>query len=663
MMNKNRMKGLFIFFLLVVSMLSFNALNVLAVGVGGGCTCVGPTWEGGAPPEGYYVCTASCSCAVGYYASGDCTYQNNACSNNAACIPYCQGTDTSCGVTSCTNCNSLDQECNYATGLRTDNVCINTAEGDACRPVEADPYCEATCCNTKDGCQADGLYHDYGCSGNSCVESTPICTPNCCAGGTCVDNVCRTDIVDFNSFGSEAQISKIWSMGNEYLTRSYDKNDNPVKEVKRYFDTELHIAVKFGDVKRNSPHPLFGLRAINYPDYVENAFGVASGTLRLTKTEMINYDLVGRGKSNFKVENFFELVSGLPSYVLRYNKDLEGETVIKEEFTYEFQENDALGTDSSDKHILSFPKKIITSKDDVIESASEINYLEKETGRWLVDQNKNWENLDGDNVIDANELKTKIIHDTYDRFGNIIKKVNAKGAYEITTYDGFGRAESGTNSENEPKETWSRTFNNYGLIETETDINDDVTTYYYDSYLRLSKIVESNDDVNNPTVEFFYTEYTSSSSPKSIKKETKMDATRTAINIQFFDGFNRLIQTQDLVSGSNYIVNAIEFDNLGRQSKIYKPVEVSTSGNYKTIAQLETLNGVNNLLYTEFIYYPEPGEKVWKKIQPDGTFIEYKYGSINGLPTTTTIDERGHSTRYTYDLLGRLLKVEQGKTD
>jgi len=64
--------------------------------------------------------------------------------------------------------------------------------------------------------------------------------------------------------------------------------------------------------------------------------------------------------------------------------------------------------------------------------------------------------------------------------------------------------------------------------------------------------------------------------------------------------------------------------------------------------------------YTEFIYYNDPTNRIKEKIFPDGSSIEYFYGINDDKPTITIKDENNQYSRYTYDLLGNLLKVEQG---
>ena len=94
-----------------------------------------------AGPDGYNDCGSGCQRCV----NGSCRDYDSACSNcqycsSDACVNYCQGTDNSCGCTTCVNCNDLD------------------------------------------GCSGDN-YLDYYCSGTSCVFNSDDCSDCSCSCG------------------------------------------------------------------------------------------------------------------------------------------------------------------------------------------------------------------------------------------------------------------------------------------------------------------------------------------------------------------------------------------------------------------------------------------------------------------------------------------------
>ncbi len=111
-----------------------------------------------------------------YYCSGtSCTYTSTkSCScvtcgscqycSGGNCYNYCSGTDTSCGCTSCTSCNSSDGWYNVGSAYR--------------------------CCSGSSACSScqDQQYRNYYCSGTSCtysVTSTQTVKSGCTACGSC----------------------------------------------------------------------------------------------------------------------------------------------------------------------------------------------------------------------------------------------------------------------------------------------------------------------------------------------------------------------------------------------------------------------------------------------------------------------------------------------
>ena len=92
-------------------------------------------------PDGYNDCGSGCQRCI----NGSCQDYNTACPNCQRCSPdtcvnYCQGTDTNCGCTSCTNCNALDK------------------------------------------CSGNS-YLDYYCSGASCIFNSDNCSDCSCSCG------------------------------------------------------------------------------------------------------------------------------------------------------------------------------------------------------------------------------------------------------------------------------------------------------------------------------------------------------------------------------------------------------------------------------------------------------------------------------------------------
>jgi len=531
-----------------------------------------------------------------------------------------------------------------------------------------DAYCAYYDSDNNFGVETDDAY-------NSCFESD-YCYIGCCCGvsvytpGYDANSVCYGGAC-FDDFGSEATTNKAWSHGQEYSVLSFDDSGKLIKEINRYYSTLLFASSKFGDVKREVLYPLTDLEVRiraddtdfeieNFPDYNKNAFGVASGTLRVDKIEVINYDFVGRGKYTLTSDYYYDgtgvVNAGLPSKVVTKNKDLfdaDKSSIDKMEYLAE--------TDASarSKHMLAQPKSTERFETSEIDSNRE-HYLEPEyesfDGRYFMKTVKEWQDEDNDGVVDADELfwTEKVLE--YNNFGQPVKIEKANGVIIETVYNQYSLPLEGYDSNYGSKAIWKKTYNSDGTLNSATNINGKTTNYYYDARLRLEKVVVGPDDtISSPTIIYSYSEYLDSAHPKFVKKETKLAEGKYAVHIEFSDGFGRVVQIQDKRDDNTYLVQAVKFDSFGRKWREYKPYYTNTGGQYQTTV-------LQGTLYTQYDYYPESGEKIWQKIMPGGGTIEYLYGSTsNGLPTITMIDEEGDYTRYTYDLMGRLLKVEQKK--
>jgi uncharacterized repeat protein (TIGR01451 family) len=101
----------------------------------------------------------------------------------------------------------------------------------------------------------------------------------------------------------------------------------------------------------------------------------------------------------------------------------------------------------------------------------------------------------------------------------------------------------------------------FGLFQDETDTNNVVTTYRWDTQGRIARVIRPGDDDTNPTLRFSYTAYGSQNQPFWIKQEARDNAPGAATSYletrTFYDGLGQVIQTQaeGANSGQNRIVN------------------------------------------------------------------------------------------------------------
>jgi len=141
------------------------------------------------PPKGEAQCRLCSTCS--YVSEG-------------TCVKYCQGTDTSCGCTSCVNCNNSDRW-------------VNVGSSYSC--CDGDKTCT---CQKQD-------YHDYSCSGISCsylLTNTQINKSGCidCAlSEICSKGVCKEKF--------ETQLYSAMTIGSYVYQLGYNLSNNSPQAI------------------------------------------------------------------------------------------------------------------------------------------------------------------------------------------------------------------------------------------------------------------------------------------------------------------------------------------------------------------------------------------------------------------------------------------------
>ncbi|EID4418136.1 VCBS repeat-containing protein [Vibrio vulnificus] len=209
----------------------------------------------------------------------------------------------------------------------------------------------------------------------------------------------------------------------------------------------------------------------------------------------------------------------------------------------------------------------------------------------------------------------------------------------------------------------------------------DFINYTYDSLGRITEIVKPNGNVSSYRYYGFTTEFTNAERQTTStivnaigqKIEVKDDA-NNSVNY-YYDGWGNLTKTSD--PKKNEII--VEYNELGQRTKLIDPdlgeIEYYSNGLdlvYKTVTN-------NKIIVTDF--YDEIGRLI-KKVDPDapsgrhwiynakgqlekayqpGYFEGYKYYP-NGLVMEKSfgVQSNSYSQKYTYDLRGRLSKLEYG---
>jgi RHS repeat-associated protein len=204
-----------------------------------------------------------------------------------------------------------------------------------------------------------------------------------------------------------------------------------------------------------------------------------------------------------------------------------------------------------------------------------------------------------------------------------------------------------------------------------TDTNNEVTSYTYDKFGRLIKLIRPGDSPASPTIQYTYFDdptYTGGAifvSPLLI--ETAYKSLLQENVRQFYDGLGRLVQEQsrraevrysDDSFGQRDVLTTYAYDARGLLTCQSMPYDVAP---YVSNGQTPYRNDVCTSYAHTANSYDMLG-RVVKTINPDGTIPAYHhYGlsNLNGEMETyhDVIDANRHRTQQQYDEWGRLVKV------
>jgi len=489
---------------------------------------------------------------------------------------------------------------------------------------------------------------------------------------------------DYDNFGSSAAIATNWKRGMEYKSQIYSADTSKgrlglLSETKRTYSTKDNFKVFFGGIGLGGLNPLYSTTLSSsqkssldgYTDVYGGpsryAYGYYSGTMVVDQIEDNRYGIYGADEYSTVVQNLeTDPITGTPTRTLKTNFDGTTTTYRTDVVELAYQTN----TDLEAKHMVAQmgSHKIYegqTPGSNNLKSALVMTYADFDPTadkRLYQEATQVWNDLDEDGSLDAGELVTVSLKTDYDELGNVEVSEDTYGNQVHIVYDSYGRPIKGWNDEygdtNNP--AWRKTYYSSGLLESMTDENDMTTMYFYDSFGRSWVTVKQGDSIFKPTVQTVYHDYESSTSPRGTLTKTKTGDFMYAQTKEFLNGFGNLVQTQvklnDDENDPTWLVTIIEYDSFNRKWKEYQPFEANTNGDYYTGA---IPGGVD---YTEYFYYSEPLLRVKKKVLANGGEVEYLYGTNNGVPTITVKDANNQVKRFTYDLFGNLIKVEEDFT-
>ncbi|MFH1445776.1 MAG: FG-GAP-like repeat-containing protein [Nanoarchaeota archaeon] len=236
---------------------------------------------------------------------------------------------------------------------------------------------------------------------------------------------------------------------------------------------------------------------------------------------------------------------------------------------------------------------------------------------------------------------------TYDSYGNVIEEIDANGYYTNYTY---GIADTTHTFPEQITNARSHIFNysydlGTGNLLSETDSNGFMTNYTYDVLGRISMEILPYDSLDYPTSIYQYD--LDGVAPERVKFiQREMAGQDSTLNASYFyDGFGRLIQTKREATKNRQIVNDVFYDSMKRVGNESNPYFFAFSEDYTTPNE-----SVKRMNYT----YDVMG-RVIKITNPDNTQKNFSYDRWN----TTQHDENGNRKDFVYDAYRQAIKVSE----
>jgi len=275
-------------------------------------------------------------------------------------------------------------------------------------------------------------------------------------------------------------------------------------------------------------------------------------------------------------------------------------------------------------------------------------------------------------------------HAQYDQCGKVRyawDPLNRQSQVEYSATYAYAYPTSSTSAVPDPSGTYGQTWGltsstvydfNTGLVTSTTDANGRITSFEYnDSLNRLTK-------VNRPDGGWTSTSYSDLPGNNYVRTQTLQQTSpvqQITDAYQFFDKMGRAARSF-VKEGATYLTGDTQYDNLGRAWRVSNP--------YRTTSLNDAINPSNRWATSGF----DDLNRVISITTTDGSVATTAYGaSLTGSYIGTTVtgtDARGkarkaisdaqgrliqviedpnglaYQTNYTYDVLNKLRKVEQG---
>jgi RHS repeat-associated protein len=172
-----------------------------------------------------------------------------------------------------------------------------------------------------------------------------------------------------------------------------------------------------------------------------------------------------------------------------------------------------------------------------------------------------------------------------------------------------------------------------GLLERQTDSNNQTTTYTYDAMRR--PLVTSNPDGGQ-------TSLTYDDNTPAVTETVKLDASQNIVRKTVSDGDGRVIQTQLVSDPQGTVFVDTVYDGMGRKSSVSNPYRSTQEATY----------GVTQWQY-------DNQGRITLQVPPDGSSSSNNVSYTYSGNCTTVTDQAGKQQRSCADALGRVSQVDE----
>ena len=333
-------------------------------------------------------------------------------------------------------------------------------------------------------------------------------------------------------------------------------------------------------------------------------------------------------------------ISEFKSTRVKHDYDEYGNVITVKEEGFLDEENDEKETTITydytleTKHILSKPaSSVIARSAEGATKQSKTRYTYDDLGSLKKEER----------YLDSND-KWIATNFTYDDYGNVITVTDALGRVTTTTYESTKTFPASVKNTIGHTQSFKYDYTS-GKIKKSIDPNSQTTVSSYDNFGRLLKVTGPG---GISEVEYTY-DLSMNQGPVSITTTTVVVSGVKQSSTSYVDGLGRTIETISEADNGKYILSGlVKYDSRGQVIEKYLPA-YTTGTDY-----------IPPTYESKFVKYEyDPLGRVVTTIRPDGKVSINTYG----ITTTESRNENSQRKRVTKDAYGRIVTVEEFNDD